>query len=350
MLRRHRIIFFGLACGVAVGWWGCSPAYVLKAGLEEAKILWRRQPIAELLRKDQLDGETRAKLEFVLRARQFAADVLRLNVRASFETYARLDADQVVHVVVAAERLCLEPYTWWFPIVGRVPYKGFFTAAEAQAEAARLEEAGYDTYVRTSSAFSTLGWFDDPLLSTTLRRDRVALIETVFHELLHSTSYIGGHADFDESFANFVGHRSAILFLETQDDAAALDEARRRWHDALQFSGFLSAFLDDLARAYAAGLPLGDRAALFEQGQARFRTLAFQTDAYAGFAVAKLNNAILLHERLYFDRLILFEEVLRRQGDDLPRTIRAILDATIDHDGDPYAAVAALVTVSDLEE
>ena len=100
---------------------GCSVGYVLRAGYEEARILWRREPIEALLRQPQLDASTRSKLELVLAVRRFAAERLHLNVNGSFGSFARVDRDQVVHVVSAAHRLRLEPYTWWFPLLGRVP-------------------------------------------------------------------------------------------------------------------------------------------------------------------------------------------------------------------------------------
>ena len=120
-----------LALLALVGVSGCSPAYVLRAGYEEAKILWRRQPIEEILARNDLDESVRDKLGLVLRARKFAEEDLGLRVGGSYGTFASVDADQIVHVVTAAQRFRLEPHTWWFPIVGRVPYKGFFSEAAA---------------------------------------------------------------------------------------------------------------------------------------------------------------------------------------------------------------------------
>jgi predicted aminopeptidase len=213
----------------------CSPAYVLRAGYEEAKILWRREPITRVLQDPNLDAETRAKLELVLAVRDFARDTLALRVGGSYASFARVDADQAVHVVTAAYRDRLVPYTWWFPIVGRIPYKGYFSEEAARAEAAALEQQGLDTAVRPSTAFSTLGWFDDPLLSTLLRYDRVALVETVIHELLHNTAYPAGQAAFNESFATFAGHRGAILFFAMRGDEALRRQAESAWQAALAF-------------------------------------------------------------------------------------------------------------------
>lgn len=245
----------------------CSPTYVLRAGYEEAKILWRRQPIEHVLAQPDLDPATRSKLELALAVRAFAADTLHLRAGKSYSTYARVDEDQVVHVVSAAYRFQLQPYTWWFPIVGRVPYKGYFAKADADAEAAALEHDGYDTFVRPSVAFSTLGWFADPLLSTVVRYDRVTLANIIIHELLHNTAYLAGHADFDESFADFVGHCGAVEFFKTRSDDVARERAAAAWNDALVFSDFLDGFAARLTAAYATGVSLEQRQQLFTAAQ-----------------------------------------------------------------------------------
>ena len=322
--------------------YGCSPGYVLRAGYEEAKILWRRQPIEALLQRGDLDVATREKLELVLAVRAFAQETLHLRVGASYGTVAHVDANQVVHVVSAAYQLQLRLYTWWFPIVGRVPYKGYFSESAAKAEAASLERDGYDTYVRPSVAFSTLGWFADPLLSNLLRYDRATLANVVIHELLHNTSYIGGHADFDESFANFVGNRGAMLFFAGRDDTAAQQQATTDWGDALVFSDFLVRFTSRLRQAYENGATLDDRQRLFRAAQEEFRTLPLQTATYKEFATRPLNNAVILHDLMYTDRLQLFEDLFRQQDGDLARTIQTVLDAVRERAGDPFAAVEAV--------
>jgi len=320
----------------------CSPTYVLRAGYEEAKILLRRQPIEQLLQRSDLDSDTRAKLELALAVRAFAADQLHLRVDGSFATFARVDANQVVYVVSAAYRTRLEPYTWWFPIVGRVPYKGFFSKTSADEEAACLEREGYDTYVRPSVAFSTLGWFADPLLSSMLRYDRVTLADVIMHELLHNTVYVGGHADFDESFANFVGTRGAILFFAGRDEASALGEATASWDDTLLFSDFLGRFTGRLRRAYASGVDTTERQRLFQEGQEEFRHLALQTRLYSDFGTEHLNNAAILHYLMYADRLSEFDALLQQEGGDLRRTIEVVI-AAVKKGGDPFAAVEGIL-------
>ena len=329
---------------------GCSPTYVLRAGYEEAKILWRREPIERVLQRLDLDETTRAKLQMVLDVREFAQDTLHLRAGRSFTTYARVDADQVVYVVSAAQRLRLEPYTWWFPIVGRVPYKGFFSKSAAEEEAAALEHAGYDTDVGPSVAFSTLGWFADPLLSSLLRYDRTILAGVIIHELLHNTSYLAGRADFDESFATFVGDRGAIAYFITRGDIAAVNRAATVWEDGLRFSDFLGGFVARLRQAYAAGITLAERQQLFAAGQEEFRHLPMATRMYGDFATEKLNNAIILHDLMYADRLRVFESLFQQQHGDLGRTIAIVLDAIHKVKGDPFAAVQATIDKPSLEQ
>src|SRR5690606_12700456 len=148
-----------------------------------------------------------------LQARDFADHALDLNVGESYTTYSWVESDTLLLVVTASEKVRFRAHTWWFPIVGHVPYKGFFNFDAARAEAQRLETQGYDVQVRPSSAFSTLGWFNDPVLNTLLRYDDVSLAGTVIHELLHNTIYIPSRISFNESFANFVGERGAIEFF-----------------------------------------------------------------------------------------------------------------------------------------
>jgi predicted aminopeptidase len=320
----------------------CSPTYILRAGYQEAKILWRRQSIRDMLQRTDLDPDTRAKLDLTLAVRTFAADALHLKVDGSFASFARVDADEVVYVVSAAYRTRLEPYTWWFPIVGSVPYKGFFSKSSAEAEAAGLEREGYDTYTRPSAAFSTLGWFADPLLSNLLRYDGVTLANIIIHELLHNTIYVAGHADFDESFANFVGTRGAMLFFATRHEASPLQQATASWDDTLLFSDFLGRFTTHLRQMYASGIDPSERERMFSEAQEEFRRLPMRTALYADFGTQRLNNAVILEYLMYASHLREFYEVLQQQQNDLAATIQIIIKAVHQHPGDPFAAVERL--------
>ena len=140
----------------------CSPGYVLRAGWEEAKILTARRPIHEIVHDTTASAELRGKLRLVQHAREYSERTLELVPGDAFTSYVELERDTLLMVVNAAHEFELRWKTWWFPIVGRLPYKGYFDFEKARREAEKLHEQGYDTWVRPSSAFSTLGWFPDP--------------------------------------------------------------------------------------------------------------------------------------------------------------------------------------------
>jgi len=234
---------------------GCSPFYILRAAYEEGKILWRREPIESVLQRPDLDPETQEKLKLVLAVREYARDVLKFRVGGSYASYSYVDRRALSYVLTVAPKTDLTPYTWWFLFVGHVPYKGFFSEESAKTEAKRFEAEGYDTYIRTSPAFSTLGWFDDPLLAHLLKYDKITLTEVIFHELFHNTLFISGQVDFNESLANFIGNRAAILFFRDRygEGSAEHQRALQAWQEELEFSAFInevSRSLKDLWEGY----------------------------------------------------------------------------------------------------
>jgi predicted aminopeptidase len=205
--------------------------YLVRAAWEEGKILARRRPITDIVEDSATPAALRHKLRIVLAARAFASDSIGLRARASFTTFSQLQHDTLVLVLSGAYRDRLEAYTWWFPIVGRVPYKGFFDFAAARTAARTMDHNGFDVYLRPSPAFSTLGWFNDPLVSTSLNADSLDLANTVIHELTHNTFYASGQAVFNESFANFVGARGSAWFFRSRGQPDAADEEDARWGD-----------------------------------------------------------------------------------------------------------------------
>ena len=207
--RRRARLAAALGLGLALLAVTPTGCYLGRAGYEQGRILARRKPIARLVERGGVDAATRDKLRLVLDARRFAVDSLGLNAGRSFTRYTDIGRDTLVLVLSAAHRDRLEAYSWWFPIVGRVPYKGYFDFGEARRAARGLRARGFDVYLRPSSAYSTLGWFDDPLLNTTLQEDSVDLANTVVHELTHNLFYAPGQAVFNESFASFVGSPTA---------------------------------------------------------------------------------------------------------------------------------------------
>src|SRR5919206_1255214 len=247
-----RVAAGAAALGVAYLVLAPTGRYIARAGWEEAKILVRRRSIVALVKAPGTPPVVRRKLQLVLSARAFAEDSVGLRAGESFTTYSQLRRDTLVLVLSGAYRDRLEPYTWWFPIVGRVPYKGFFDFSAAQRAAKQLADRGFDVYLRPAAAFSTLGFFNDPLVSTTLREDSLDLVNTVIHETTHSTFYARGQAVFNESFANFVGARGAAWFYRVRRQPAAADEVEARWSDQKVLARFWGALHKTLDSAFKA--------------------------------------------------------------------------------------------------
>ncbi len=332
--RAPALLSAALAALAALAATACSPGYVLRAGWEEAKLLDRRRPLHEAIRDTATAPELRNKLRLVQDARDYAERSLGLDADDAFTSYAELERDTLLLVVSAAPRLRLAWKTWWFPIVGSVPYKGFFDFGEAREAADRLAADGWDVYVRPSAAFSTLGWLPDPVLSTTLRGDSVAIVETVIHEITHTTWFPSGHADFSESFANFAGHVGAIAFFcDALAHEAHCRTARDRWHDTRLFGGFLTRLRDRLAGLYDRDLPeeeMADRKRrILAEASGRFaEAVAPRFRAYSAGRLEPeaLNNAWLLARVLYYGRLDDFEAIREREG-SARRAVGAVMEA-----------------------
>jgi predicted aminopeptidase len=305
----------------------CSPIYVIRAGIAEAKILSARRPIPEVILDPATDETTKTKLIFVAEARNYAIDEFGLDVGRSYTSFSQLKSDTLAMVLSAAHRDQLTPKTWWFPIVGRVPYKGYFNENAAIEEQGELEEDGFDTFLRPTAAFSTLGWFADPLLSTLLRLDEVDLVETVLHELSHNHLFVKGHVRFNESFATFVGRAGAIEFFCNRQgggsDTVKCLRAQARWRDHQRFEEFIKRLVEQLEVVYqdttlAYETKLTERERIFDRHLEIFANEvqpSFEASTYQSFLVTPLNNATLLTRIRYHHRLQDFQALLEREGD-----------------------------------
>jgi predicted aminopeptidase len=325
--------------------------YLLRAGWEEGKILARRRPISELVAASTTPPPLRAKLQLVLGARAFARDSLGLEAGESFTTYSALDRDTLVLVVSGAYRDRLKAYTWWFPVVGRVPYKGYFDFDQARAAERDLTARGYDARLGAASAFSTLGWFNDPLLPSTLNADSLTVANTVIHELTHNTYYAPGGAVFNESFANFVGARGAERFFASRGQAAAAREVDARWEDEKILGRFWEALYARVASAFAArpgddavhvAARIAARDSIYADARQEIvQDLAPQLRTMSPRAAERirLDNAVLMARRVYLTDLDSFDAMLAKNRGDLRRTVAAIIAAAKSDSKHPFDAV-----------
>jgi predicted aminopeptidase/Fe2+ or Zn2+ uptake regulation protein len=328
----------------------CSPFYVMQAAYEEGKILWRREPIADVLKRPDLQARTKERLALVLAVRKYAQTVVKLNVGGSYSTYSYVDTPDLTYILTAAPKTELKPNTWWFLFVGRVPYKGYFSREDATQAAAKLQSQGYDTVIRTTAAFSTLGWFDDPLLSHLLRYDRVTLANTIFHELLHNTLYVKGSAAFNESLANFVGGHAAIDFFRDRYGvgSAEHEQAVRDWERELTFADFLEGVSKTLNKLYALDIPVEEKLRLREEVFTRSKAdwLSRLTDhpSYRSryFLQHPLNNTVIIQYTLYLTNLHLLQAPYDGEGQNFARFVEILREAVPKGD-DPWETVRNLL-------
>ena len=313
-----------LVCLGATALPGCGVGYLAHVSKGQLEILWSRKPIEKVLAAPDLDPKVRSKLEVVESARKLAIEI-GLTPKGSYRTYVALDRPFTSIAVSAAPKDKLEPYLWHFPIVGDLPYKGFFDRDQAEAERADLAAQGFDTYLREVDAYSTLGWFDDPVLSPMLMRSDASLVDTIVHESTHATIFEKGNADFNEALATFVGGEGALLYLTRLSgaDSPQVTAYRQRLADQEQFAAFLKELFADLEQFYGGPAPplekIRDRDARMGAWQERLR--AAPVGVFARYADMPWNNAFLLGLKLYLLDLTKFRQLHQALGSDLAKTV-----------------------------
>jgi predicted aminopeptidase len=314
-----------LGCGAVFS--GC---YTLKQGTALLGYLGKAKPVETLLA-----GASGEDAEFARRVadiRRFALEELGLRETANYTKYVDIDRDYLEAVVSASADDSFARHEWRFPIVGSVPYKGFFDPNDARKERAKLEKKGLDVWVRGVDAFSTLGWFSDPLYSYMKDYPVHRLADLIIHESLHATVYLKNQAQFNEELAEFVGSEGARLYIaktfgEDSDESRAIAASDG---DHAVFLAFIRELIVELELLYAGDLPrnekLHKKAEIIQAAKTRFAETydtLFQNDNYRGFSDLPINNAYLELYRLYYEEDHYFRDLYARAGSDLPRFIAA---------------------------
>ena len=304
--------------------------YLTRAGFEETRILTGREPISRVATDSSHPAEVRAAAGLVVDVRSHAIR-FGLDANETYTTYSDVKRDTLLLVLTASPANCLCPVTWRYPFVGRVPYRGYFDFEAGERAAREFADRGHDVHLRPSAAFSTLGWFNDPLLSTAITRDSVELAALVFHEIAHNTIWVRDATDFNESFAQWVGYQAARRFFLARGDTALAIRAVDRWHDERILGRYYARLVEQLDSLYAerptgAALAAG-RAAVEAWSRDTLASpfgQSLRTVSAARLAERPVNNAALIGVRLYRTDLELFDGWLWQHGNDLAVAIYAL--------------------------
>ncbi|TVQ94578.1 MAG: hypothetical protein EA397_01440 [Deltaproteobacteria bacterium] len=319
--------------------------YVVTAAAYQLELLWGRVDLEHALATGDFTPAQRARLEQVPRIRDFA---VRQGL-AETGHYSTISPgwNHTVYNVSACEPLRFRPRTWWFPIVGRVPYLGYFDQDQAQHKADALRAEGLDVYVRTAGAWSTLGWFNDPLLPAMADWTEARLANVLLHELTHATVWIPGSVAFNESLANFVGDTASLAYLrETYgSDSPEVTQELKLRADRDRFGQMMRELYKDLDDLYREDLPdpmkEKRKKAILDTIPDRTRAAGFHNQERWVKWVQRdpWNNARLVQFRVYNRSPEWFEAVLHQEDEDLPRFFQRI-EAIARGAADPYRALA----------
>jgi predicted aminopeptidase len=317
--------------GMAFWLSACSTlGYYAQSVSGQLDVLARRQPITQLLQDDMQSPQLRGKLETVLRIRHFATAVLELPDNASYTSYVQLERPYALWNVFAAPEFSLQPREWCFPVAGCVRYRGYFRESAAHDYASGLAAAGYDTYIGGAVAYSTLGWFNDPVFSSLTGLSDARLAGVIFHELAHQQLYIEDDTAFNEGFAMTVEIEGVsvwlkanadaaettayAIFLDRQEDFVALVMRTRERLQALYESDATS---DEKRR---------EKTRLFAAMGSAYETLKRHWGGYDGYDAwfaDGLNNAKLAAVGTYRDYVPVFRQLFRQTGGNFAAFYRA---------------------------
>jgi predicted aminopeptidase len=303
----------------------CAPlagCYYLQAASGQWEVLRKREPIDDIINDPETAPELVARLRLLDEARDFSVEVLGLPDNKSYRTYAELDRDYVVWNIFAAPEFSLAPRNWCYPVAGCVSYRGYFSKDKATKEAEGLKADGFDVAVGGVAAYSTLGKFNDPVLSTMMRWDDIDLIAVLFHELAHQLVYVKDDSAYNESFATAVEEIGVQLWLESRGEQETMADyvAGRELQQSLM--ALVVKAREALEPVYESDIDIAQKRLLKRE---HLQTLADDVAAelqrngreVAGWLTGELNNARLISTTLYEGRLPAFRALYLRCEENL---------------------------------
>ena len=339
-LRRFRKTVFGLLLvALTCTWVGCENLrYYNQAINGQYQIVAGKRPINEVIADEKTPADLKQKLQRIVAIREYAQKELHLPANGQYNQYADVHRRFVVWNVYAAPEFSLEPKAWNFPIVGKATYRGYFSEKAARDYAEKLKKEGYDVHVGGVEAYSTVGWFRDPVLNTFVNNADVDLAETLFHELAHQTAFAKGDTDFNEAFATAVAEEGLRRWMLSNTNSAGLENYRAELQHKEQFLRLIMDTRDELARLYEDHTPTNTQIASLggasDWTDKRLRKQQIITQLrddyeklkvswggkgeYDGWFSKPINNAKLGTVATYYELVPAFNHLLTQKNGDLP--------------------------------
>lgn len=309
-----------------------SACYTLKQGAVMLGYLNSAAPLESLLNDTPPLQKDVSFVSEIKDIRRFAVQELGLKETKNYITYVSIDRKYLAAVVSACAKDSFTNYEWWFPVVGRMPYKGFFNAEDAKKEAEKLRNKDLDTLIRPVDAFSSLGWFNDPLYSFMKDYSAARLADLIIHESSHATLFLKNQVQFNEEFAEFVGTEGARLYIQKKFGAES-EEYKTLLHNEREskiFVAYLKNLTDELDQMYKSAATreekLDRKERIIAAAQEKFTReydSMFTRDTYKFFSTMKVNNAYLSLYQLYHEGGSRLHDVYTASGGDLHKFIAA---------------------------
>jgi len=346
-MRARRLFAAALFIAAAAAFTGCQTVgYYAQAVRGQYQMLTCQRSCEKLLADSTTAPELKTKLQLAAQICDFASHELKLPANGHYRHYADLHRPYAVWNVCAAPEFSLEPKTWWYPIVGSLDYRGFFAERNARNHAGKISRRGFDVDVEGVEAYSTLGWFKDPLLNTFMHHDEAALAEILFHELAHQRVFASGDTDFNEAFATTVGEEGVRRWLSARNDPAMLEHYLATLRRNAEFVRLVTATRNQLELLYgderttggkikATKRPRGissdelrrEKQRILGELRRDYEKLKASWGGYSDFDqwfARGLNNAQLNSVATYYDLVPAFERLLQANNGDLEKFYAAV--------------------------
>jgi predicted aminopeptidase len=337
-----------ILAGALISLNGC---YLAKQGAFIIRYSFEATPIEKLQKSPGTPNDLRRFFELVTTIRRFAVDSIGLKRNRNYSTYVTVNKKYLVDNVYAAGRDNFTQYQWRYPILGAMPYKGFFERPDAERERHRLEQKGYDVHIGRIDAFSTLGVLPDPIYSFMKEYPPFRLASLIMHEQTHATLFIKGHIRFNEQMAGFVGDEGALWFIRSTygDSSTEYRDALAEWQDSDVYSNLLTLLYTQLEKVYTANTTSEEKIKFKQARIKQFKDSLtsnydriFKTPSYRGISRAEINNAYLAISMTYSQDLGNFYALFNQHNRDLRTTI-GLLKSLGTYKGDPEARLREMI-------